>query len=180
MGVVPKWECLSGSAQGARGAPDRYAGCARTNPTIDPAGGRRGRGQPRRQVTKGQRTHATGTRPPRPSDNRPNVGAAKWHGLAYVGAHPRPQCRTHARRFGQHRLRFASLAWIGSDAASGTAARQRAAGCSMCRPQWDRLQYSARVCNRCAAASHLCCAEVDVTEGSGGTDVGLGMDLVPV
>jgi hypothetical protein len=32
-----------------------------------------------------------------------------------------------------------------------------------------------------AAASHLCCAEADVPEGSSGdTDVGLGMDLVPV
>ena len=45
------------------------------------------------------------------------------------------------------------------------------------------MQHTARGCNTlcCAAASHVCCAEGDVTEGSSGdTDVGLGMDLVPV
>jgi hypothetical protein len=40
----------------------------------------------------------------------------------------------------RHAIRPAapSLRLLGSDAASGTAAQQRAAGCSMCRPQRDR------------------------------------------
>ena len=37
---------------------------------------------------------------------------------------------------------LASLAWIGSDAASRKAAQQRAAGCRMCRPQGDRSQVA--------------------------------------
>ena len=83
---------------------------------------------------------------------------------------------------------FASRAWIGSDAASGTAARYRAVGCSMCCPQRDRSPV-ALGCNTVpmvpthfAAASHLCCcAEADVPEGgSGGADVGEAMDSVAV
>ena len=77
---------------------------------------------------------------------------------------------------------FASLAWIGSDAASRKAARQRAAGCSMCRLQRDRAPVALGcntgrvVATQCAAdASHLCCAEADVPEGSrAGTEVGGG------
>jgi hypothetical protein len=58
-----------------------------------------------------------------------NTRGSQTHGLAYVGANPRrPQCRAHATRFGQRRLRFA---WIESDAASGPAAQQRSAGCSV-------------------------------------------------
>ena len=38
-----------------------------------------------------------------------NTRGSQTHGLAYVGAHPRPQCRAHATRFGQRRLRFACL-----------------------------------------------------------------------
>jgi hypothetical protein len=94
--------------------------------------------------------------------------------------------------FGQRRLRFA---WIESDASSRTAAQQRSAGCSACRPQRDRAQV-ALGCNTvhvvatqcmwlrhilCAAASLLCCAEADIPEGSSGdTDVGVGMDSVAV
>jgi len=83
-----------------------------------------------------------------------------------------------------------AFAWLGSDAASGTAAQRRAAGCNRRRPQRDRAQVVSRwhsvVTQRtwftlcCAAASHLCCAEADVPEGSSGdTDVALGMDPVP-
>ena len=113
-----------------------------------------------------------------------NTRGSQTHGLAYVEANPRPQCRAQATRFGQRRLRFASLE---SDAASRMAARQRAAGCSMCRPQRDWVQVALGcntvhvVATQGAAASHLCCAEADVPEGStGDTDVGLGMDSVAV
>ena len=33
-----------------------------------------------------------------------NTRGSQTHGLAYVGANPRPQCRAHATRFGQRRL----------------------------------------------------------------------------
>jgi hypothetical protein len=98
----------------------------------------------------------------------------------------------------RHTIRPAapSLRLLESDAASGTAAQQRSAGCRMCRPQRDRSQV-ALGCNtvhvvatwrmwlqhsvlRCCVTL-VCCAEADVPEGSSGdTDVGLGMDSVAV
>ena len=98
----------------------------------------------------------------------------------------------------RHTIRPAapSLRLLESDAASGTAAQQRSAGCRMCRPQRDRSQV-ALGCNtvhvvatwrmwlqhsvlRCCVTL-VCCAEADVPEGSSGdTDVGLGMESVAV
>ena len=78
-----------------------------------------------------------------------NTRGSQRHGRAYVEANPRPQCRAHATRFGRRRLRFA-FAWIGSGAASGTAACSRlrhlpsAAGLGTGGP---RLRHSARGCN---------------------------------
>jgi hypothetical protein len=117
--------------------------------------------------------------------------AVKRHGLAYVEANPRPQCRARSTRFGQRRLRFACLDWIGWDEASGTAAQQRAAGCSMCRPQRDRSPVALGcntahvVATQCAAQMrHTCVAQRQmsrraavVTRMSAGDGFGCGADV---
>ena len=120
-----------------------------------------------------------------------NTRGSETHGLAYVGANPRPQCRAHATRFGRRRLRFASLAWIGSGAASGTAARQRAAGCSVCRLQRDCAQVALGcntvhvVATHCAALlRHTCVAQRQMSrraavaaQMSAGDGFGCGADV---
>jgi hypothetical protein len=137
-----------------------------------------GSGLPRRQARGSARTQR-GPVHQRPCDNRPNVGAADWHGLAYVDAHSRPKSRAHAKRFGQRRLRCTCLDWIGSSQWHGSAAAcsrlQHVTSAAGLLTGGTRLQRSACGCNTlcCAAASHVCCAEADVTEGSsGGTGVG--------
>jgi hypothetical protein len=81
----------------------------------------------------------------------------------------------------QRRPRFACLDWIGCSQSHGSAAAcsrlQHAPSAVGSFPGGARLQHSACGCNtlRCADVSHLCCAEVDVPEGSsGGADVGGG------
>jgi hypothetical protein len=110
-----------------------------------------------------------------------NTRGSQGHGLAYVEANPRPQCRAHATRFGQRRPPFACLDWIGCSQPHGGAAAcsrlQRVASAAGSFTGGTRLQHSACGCNTvcCAAASRLCCVEADVPEGSsGGTDIGGG------
>ncbi len=99
----------------------------------------------------------------------------QWHVLSlrreYSGqSNPRPRLRrSHWQSSStvprtRHAIRPAppSLRLLGSDAASGTAARQRAAGCSMCRP----LRHSALGCNtvhvvatQCVLLRHTCVAQ---------------------
>ncbi len=144
-------------------------------------------GLPRRQVrgsARTQRGRATSVRLP------PQRRGSQTHGLAYVEAHPRPQCRAHATRFGQRRGALASLAWIGCSQWHGSAAAcsrlQHVPSAAGSLTGGTRLQHSACGCNtvhvvatQCASASHLFSAEGDVPEGSSGdTDVGLGMDSV--
>ena len=86
---------------------------------------------------------------------------------------------------------FASLAWIGSDAASRKAARQRAAGCNMCRLQRDRSPVALGcnivhvVATRCAALMrHTCVAQrqmsrraAGLAQRSAGDGFGCGADV---
>ena len=82
------------------------------------------------------------------------------------------------------------LDWIGSGAASGTAAQQHAAGCSMCRPQRDRAQV-ALGCNtvhviathRAALLRHTCVAQRQMSRRGWTLSQcrgGQGIDSVPV
>jgi hypothetical protein len=116
-----------------------------------------------------------------------NTWGGQRHGVAYVGANPRPQCRAHASRIGQRRLRFACVDRMQPVARQRGSVQPVAACAVRCdtvhsvatQRMW--LQHSGCGCNMCAAASHLCCAEADVPEGSSGdADVGLGMDSVAV
>ncbi len=118
------------------------------------------------------------------------LGAVKGAAASLTSklAHPRPQCRAHATRFGQ------SLAWIGSDAASCSAARQHAAGCGMCRPQRDCAQVAlgcnrvhvvathsdALLCHTCLAQRQMPqrAAEVAHWQMSAGDGFGCGADVV--
>ncbi len=114
-----------------------------------------------------------------------NTRGSQRHGLAYVEAHPRPQCRARAKRFGQRLLRFACSDRIGCSQWHGSAAAcsrlQHVLSAAGSFTGGTRLQHSGCGCNTlcCAAAPRLCCAQAGVPEGStGGADVGRGMESV--